>query len=127
MLKYIIFSDRNGEIHGLFIHYITEAIASDEMFGRSIALITDGRFSGATKGPAIGHVSPEATQSGPIALVQENDLIRADGKEFLEWEMEEILRQSARNWRPKEAKYTSGVLKLYSQHAVFPMQGGYME
>ena len=41
--------------------------------------------------------------------------------------MEEILRQSARNWRPKEAKYTSGVLKLYSQHAVFPMQGGYME
>ena len=88
MLKYIIFSDRNGEIHGLFIHYITEAIASDEMFGRSIALITDGRFSGATKGPAIGHVSPEATQSGPIALVQENDPTRADGKEFLEWEME---------------------------------------
>ena len=70
-----------------------------KMLGRSIALITDGRFSGATKGPAIGHVSPEATQSGPIALVQENDLIRADGKEFLEWEMEEILRQSARNWR----------------------------
>ena len=93
----------------------------------------------ATKEPAIGHVSPETAQGGPIALVQENDLIRldlvnrrldlvgADGKEFLEWEMEEILRQSARNWRPKEAKYTSGVLKLYSQHAVSPMQGGYME
>ena len=96
MLKYIIFSDRNGEVHGLFIHYITEAIASDEMFGRSIALITDGRFSGATKGPAIEHVSPKAAQGGPIALVQENDLIRldlvnrrldlvgADGKEFPE-------------------------------------------
>ena len=97
------------------------------MFGRSIALITDGRFSGATKGPAIEHVSPKAAQGSPIALVQENDLIRADGKEFPEWEMEEILRQRARNWRPKEAKYTAGVLKLYSQHAVSPMQGSYVK
>ena len=58
--------------------YTTEAIASDEELGASIALLTDGRFSGASKGPAVGHISPEAAQGGPIALVQEGDLIRLD-------------------------------------------------
>src|SRR5699024_8767541 len=58
--------------------YTTEAISSDEALGRSIALITDGRFSGASKGPAVGHVSPEAAQGGPIALVEEGDLIQLD-------------------------------------------------
>ena len=55
--------------------YTTEAIASDAELGASIALLTDGRFSGASKGPAIGHISPEAAEGGPIALVEENDLI----------------------------------------------------
>ncbi len=58
--------------------YTTEAISSDSELGASIALITDGRFSGASKGPAIGHVSPEAAQGGPIALVEEDDLIEID-------------------------------------------------
>ena len=58
--------------------YTTEAIASDPLLGASIALITDGRFSGASKGPAIGHVSPEAAEGGPIALVEEGDLIEID-------------------------------------------------
>ena len=58
--------------------YTTEAISSDPELGKSIALITDGRFSGASKGPAIGHVSPEAAQGGPIALVEEGDLIHID-------------------------------------------------
>ncbi|MBD4651999.1 dihydroxy-acid dehydratase, partial [Xanthomonas citri pv. citri] len=58
--------------------YTTEAISSDPALSASIALITDGRFSGASKGPAIGHVSPEAAQGGPIALVEEGDLISID-------------------------------------------------
>lgn len=119
--------------------YTTEAISSDPELGRSIALITDGRFSGASKGPAIGHVSPEAAVGGPIALVEEDDLIRIDiparsldiigvkGKEMSKEEIAEILGERRKTWKPKEAKYKSGVLKLYSQHAVSPMKGGYME
>jgi dihydroxy-acid dehydratase len=55
--------------------YTTEAIASDAKLAAAVALITDGRFSGATRGPAIGHVSPEAADGGPIALVEQGDLI----------------------------------------------------
>lgn len=55
--------------------YTSEAISSDAELGRSIALITDGRFSGASTGPVIGHCSPEAADGGPIALVEEGDLI----------------------------------------------------
>ncbi len=58
--------------------YTTEAISSDPALSASIALLTDGRFSGASKGPAIGHVSPEAAEGGPIALVEEGDLIQVD-------------------------------------------------
>lgn len=119
--------------------YTTEAISSDEELGKSIALITDGRFSGASKGPAIGHVSPEAADGGPIALLEENDLIKIDipgrvleivginGKELPKEEVDAILLDRKKNWKPKEAKYKKGVLHIYSQHAVSPMQGGYME
>lgn len=119
--------------------YTTEAIASDEELGKSIALITDGRFSGASKGPAVGHVSPEAAEGGPIALVEENDLIElnirerklnivgAAGKEKTKEEMEEILSERKRKWNRKENKYKAGVLKLFTEHAVSPMKGGYME
>ena len=58
--------------------YTSEAISSDQELGRSIALITDGRFSGASTGPVIGHCSPEAADGGPIALVEEGDLIEID-------------------------------------------------
>ena len=119
--------------------YTTEAISSDPELAASIALITDGRFSGASKGPAIGHVSPEAAEGGPIALVEEDDLIEIDipartlrivgiqGQPRTEREIEEILEQRKRNWKPREAKYRSGVLKIFSEHAVSPMMGGYME
>ena len=60
--------------------YTSEAISSDKELGRTIALITDGRFSGASTGPVIGHCSPEAQAGGPIALVEEGDLIRLDVK-----------------------------------------------
>ncbi len=58
--------------------YTSEAISSDKELGKSIALITDGRFSGASTGPVIGHCSPEAVDCGPIALVEEGDLIEID-------------------------------------------------
>lgn len=119
--------------------YTTEAIASDEELSSTIALITDGRFSGATKGPAIGHVSPEAAEGGPIALVEENDLIEIDienrviaiigidGTECSEEEINRILQERKSKWTPREEKYKSGVLNIFSKHAVSPMKGGYMK
>lgn len=119
--------------------YTTEAIASDGNLGSSIALITDGRFSGASKGPAIGHVSPEAAAGGPIALVEEGDLIEIDidnrilqivgiaGKRLPDEEVASILRERGERWRPKAPKYDFGILKLYTEHAVSAIDGGYME
>jgi dihydroxy-acid dehydratase len=119
--------------------YTTEAISSDPELGSSIALITDGRFSGASKGPAIGHVSPEAAEGGPIALVEEGDLIEIDipgrrlnivginGERCPKKEIEEILKERRDKWLPKELKYPSGALNIFSKHAVSPMKGGYME
>jgi len=119
--------------------YTSEAISSDKELGKSIALITDGRFSGATTGPSIGHVSPEAAEGGPIALVEENDLIYINiekrqlnivgvkGEARTEEEMKDILDLRRENWQPKAPKYPSGVLKIFSEHAVSPMRGGYMK
>lgn len=119
--------------------YTTEAISSDEELGKSIALITDGRFSGASKGPAIGHVSPEAADGGSIALVKEGDIIEInipervlriigiDGVEMSSEEVDKELERRSRTWKPKPKKYNSGVLKLFSEHAASPMRGGYME
>lgn len=119
--------------------YTGEAICADQKLASSVALITDGRFSGASRGPVIGHVSPEAAAGGPIALVEEGDLIRIDvearelaivgvqGEEKSLEEMDTILAARRAKWQPKAPKYTSGLLKLYSQHAVSPMKGAYME
>ena len=119
--------------------YTGEAICADPALASSVALITDGRFSGASRGPVIGHVSPEAAVGGPIALVEENDLIRIDvpnrqlaivgvnGEEKTPEEMEQILAERRAKWQSKAPKYTKGLLKLYSQHAVSPMKGAYME
>ncbi|HIV13312.1 MAG TPA: dihydroxy-acid dehydratase [Candidatus Pullilachnospira stercoravium] len=119
--------------------YTTEAIASDEELGASIALLTDGRFSGASKGPAVGHISPEAAQGGPIALVEEGDLIRldipgrrldlvgVDNREMEPAQVEEILAERSRHWKPRPSRYEKGVLKLFADRAVSPMKGGYME
>lgn len=119
--------------------YTTEAIASDEELSASIALLTDGRFSGASKGPAIGHISPEAAVGGPIALVHENDLIEIDiqsrklqvvginGEKCSLEEVEKEFEERRKNWVPKEEKYKSGILSIYSKNAVDPMLGGYMK
>lgn len=119
--------------------YTSEAISSDKELGRSIALITDGRFSGASTGPVIGHCSPEAVEGGPIALVEEGDLIEIDvparklniigvkGQRRSTEEIDEILEERRKNWQPREPKYKKGVLRLFSQHAVSPMKGAYLE
>ncbi len=119
--------------------YTSEAISSDKELGKSIALITDGRFSGASTGPVIGHCSPEAVDGGPIALVEEGDLIEIDVKErklniigiagerkSME-EIDAILKERRRNWKPREPKYKKGVLRLFSLHAANPMKGAYLE
>ena len=97
--------------------YTTEAIASDPELVETIALITDGRFSGATRGPAIGHVSPEASEGGPIALVENDDLIRIDipartldiiGTDSIERsveEIEKILSERRAHWIKPESQY----------------------
>ena len=119
--------------------YTGEAICADPKLASSVALITDGRFSGASRGPVIGHVSPEAAVGGPIALVEPDDLIQIDvhnrklaivgvkGEPKTPEEMDAILAERRANWKPKAPKYTKGLLKLYSQHAVSPMKGAYME
>lgn len=119
--------------------YTSEAISSDKKLGKSIALITDGRFSGASTGPVIGHCSPEAQAGGPIALVEEGDLIQLDVKERIlsivgvkgerktPEEVDAILTERKKNWRPKPAKYKHGVLRLFSDLAASPMKGAYLE
>lgn len=94
---------------------------------KSVALITDGRFSGATKGPAIGHVSPEAYAGGPIALVREGDIISIDideGTLTLEVSDEELAsRREA--WVKPEPKYKVGVLARYAKLASSADKGAY--
>ena len=119
--------------------YTSEAISSDKELGRSIALITDGRFSGASTGPVIGHCSPEAADGGPIALVEEGDLIEIDvmarklniigvcGERKTPEEIDTILAERKKHWTPKERKYKKGVLRLFSEHAASPMKGAYLE
>ena len=119
--------------------YTSEAISSDKELGKSIALITDGRFSGASTGPVIGHCSPEAVDGGPIALVEEDDLIEIDvmerklnivgvnGERKSMEEIDEILKERRAKWTPRKPKYEKGVLRLFSQHAASPMKGAYLD
>lgn len=119
--------------------YTSEAISSDKELGKSIALITDGRFSGASTGPVIGHCSPEAVDGGPIALVEEGDLIEIDvmarklniigihGERKTPEEIETVLEERRRSWKPRERKYKRGVLRLFSERAASPMKGAYLQ
>ncbi len=119
--------------------YTSEAISSDKELGRTIALITDGRFSGASTGPVIGHVSPEAQAGGPIALVEEGDLIRLDlkerileivgiaGEEKTPEEIAAVLEERKKNWQPKPVKYPKGLLRMFAKLAASPMKGAYLD
>lgn len=93
----------------------TSAIAGMGL-GSSVALITDGRFSGASRGASIGHVSPEAAVGGPIALVEEGDIIKIDIPNMkLELDVsDEVLAERKAKWQPREPKVTTGYLKRYA-------------
>ena len=99
-----------------------------------MALITDGRFSGATRGAAIGHISPEAAAGGPIAFIEEGDLIHydiearrldlvgVDGRQVTPEEAADILaRRSKKGVLPRPAR--KGFYKRYTEHALSAMQG----
>ena len=93
--------------------------------GSSVALITDGRFSGATRGACIGHVSPEAAVGGPIALVEEGDIIEIDipnNKITLNVSDEELAKRRAQ-WKPREPKITTGYLARYAKLVSSGAQG----
>ncbi len=94
---------------------VTAALVGEGL-GESVALLTDGRFSGGTHGLMVGHVAPEAALGGPIALVEENDTIVIDvDRRVLELEIDagEIARRAGR-WSPPQLRYRSGVLAKYA-------------
>jgi dihydroxy-acid dehydratase len=95
---------------------VTAAVAGAGL-GKDVALITDGRFSGATKGYSVGHISPEAFVGGPIALVQEGDEIAIDAEQRridLVVNDEELAARRSR-WSPPEPRYQNGALAKYAR------------
>ncbi len=119
--------------------YTGEAICADPTLAASVALITDGRFSGASRGPVVGHVSPEAAAGGPIALVEEGDLIALNvaerrlaivgvkGEAKTEEEMAEVLAARKAALPAFQSKYTRGLLRRYTTQATSAMKGAYMD
>jgi dihydroxy-acid dehydratase len=83
--------------------------------GESVALVTDGRFSGATRGLMVGHVTPEAARGGPLAVVRDGDVIAIDLEaRTLTLEVEDI-RERLEGWRPPQLPYGTGVFGRYRQ------------
>ena len=106
----------------------TSAIAGMGL-GSSVALITDGRFSGASRGASIGHVSPEAAVGGPIALVQEGDIIDIDIDNLslnVRVSDEELAKRKAQ-WQPREPKVTTGYLARYAAMVTSGNRGAILE
>ena len=97
--------------------------------GSTVALITDGRFSGASRGAAIGHVSPEAAVGGPIALVEEGDIISIDipGNRLNMKVSEEELAKRRAAWKPRKPKVTDGYLARYQALVTSGNRGAILE
>ncbi len=106
----------------------TSAIAGMGL-GSSVALITDGRFSGASRGASIGHVSPEAAVGGPIALVEEGDIISIDipGLKLEVKVSDEVLAERRAKWQPREPKVTTGYLSRYRELVTSGNRGAVLE
>ncbi len=108
-------------------------LCSDAIFSMnldtSVGLITDGRFSGFNRGPVVGHVSPEAAVGGPLAAVEEGDLIEIDipGRRLSLLVPDDELRRRLARWTPPPPKTTSGVLALYAASAAPPEAGAAMQ
>ena len=106
----------------------TSAIAGMGL-GSTVALITDGRFSGASRGASIGHVSPEAAVGGTIALVEEGDTIKINIPQMkLELDVpEDVLAKRRAEWKPREPKVTEGYLARYAQMVTSGARGAVMK
>jgi dihydroxy-acid dehydratase len=116
----------------------TEALVTNPALQHT-AIITDGRFSGATRGPCIGHVSPEAVAGGPIALVEDGDIIMIDiparsldivgrnGRRMDSHAVQSLLTERKKNWTPADRKHPPGILKRYTAQAVSAIRGAYLK
>ena len=106
----------------------TSAIAGMGL-GESVALITDGRFSGASRGASIGHVSPEAAVGGPIALIEEGDIIKVDiPHNSLNVDVsDEVLAERKKNWKAREPKVKDGYLARYEKMVTSGNRGAVLE
>lgn len=111
------------------MYYAAAILSADRALNTTTAIITDGRYSGAMKGPCVGHIAPEAIEGGPIALVYDGDLIEinvprrrldivgVDGEHRPPEEIDEILGERKRIWKPLLPRHDSGILSLYSRVA----------
>jgi dihydroxy-acid dehydratase len=120
------------------LYYTTAAIVGLEKYRQSICLVTDGRFSGATAGPVIGHVSPEASAGGPIALIEDGDLVEVSlslrslslvgvrGQSRSAPEIANILAERRARWQPRPPRYDRGALGTYCRSATSAMEGAHM-
>jgi len=117
----------------------TEAIVCDKRLNGSVSLVTDGRFSGATRGAAIGHVSPEAAVGGPLAYIRTGDILEydiekrtlnvvgVDGKEVGAEEAGRVLEERRQTQPLRTPPKRRGVLKRYTQWALSAMKGAGLE
>ncbi|MGC8607085.1 MAG: dihydroxy-acid dehydratase [Vulcanisaeta sp.] len=107
---------------------VTSAIVGAGL-GDTVALITDGRFSGATRGFMVGHVAPEAAVGGPIAIVKDGDIVVIDAYEKrLEVKLsDDEIRNRMKNWTPPKPKYTTGVLAKYAKLVTSASRGAVLE
>jgi dihydroxy-acid dehydratase len=118
------------------MYFATAIIAADPALSHTTAVVTDGRFSGAAKGPAVGHVTPEALDGGSIALIEDGDLIEihiperrlalvgVDGQRLTPDQITQLLAERRSGWTAPAPRHTSGILSLYSRVARGADAGG---
>jgi dihydroxy-acid dehydratase len=111
------------------MYFASAVLAADPVLNTTTALVTDGRFSGAMNGPCVGHVTPEAIEGGPIALVEDGDLIELSvterrlalvgvhGERLPEAEVERLLAERRASWSPPPPRHTKGILSLFARTA----------
>jgi dihydroxy-acid dehydratase len=117
------------------MYYAAAILSADPVLNTTTAIVTDGRYSGAMRGPCIGHVAPEALDGGPIALVEDGDLISIDvprrrldivgvaGETRNHEEIDEVLAERRQIWRPPRPRHETGILSLYSRVARAAAEG----
>ena len=123
---------KGGDIHPgdvVVIRYVGPKGGPGMGLGSSVALITDGRFSGASRGASIGHVSPEAAVGGPVALIEEGDIIEIDipNLKLNARISDEELARRKEKWQPREPEVTTGYLARYAAMVTSGNRGAVLE